>query len=481
MLPQETYFMSVRALGDAIRESRLSPVELTEGFLERCRTIGARLNAFVTLTPDLALRQARQAEAEIKAGKYRGPLHGVPYAVKDLVTVKGYPTTWGAVPYAQQSFDYNATVINRLNDAGAILLGKAAMIELAGGLGYSSGEASLTGPARNPWNPECWTCGSSSGSGAVVAAGLSPWALGSDTRGSILCPSSWCGVSGLRPSFGRVSRYGSMAIAYSMDKLGPMAHSAEDCALVLSVLAGHDPLDHDSISSSSPAFAYQETEPKQDGPLRIGRLTNVYEKSDSGAEKAVDNACEAFEKAGATVESCEFPDGPFEEAAELTILMEAASAFEHLIHSGKCKDLTDPLGKINGYASEQFSVTDYLHVQRVRPMLQRTADAMFDRYSVLISPAEPTAAQPLRAQDLDDPNDPANAKSKKKFHMDRRAPDGVSSLCGLPAISVPCGFSEKRLPYGMQIMGRALNDAVVLRAARLYQTHTDWHLQHPAL
>jgi aspartyl-tRNA(Asn)/glutamyl-tRNA(Gln) amidotransferase subunit A len=478
MPTQDIYFMSVRALGEAIRERRISPVELTEGYLERCRTVGKRLNAFVTLTPELALRQANDAEAEIRAGKYRGPLHGVPYAVKDLVTVKGYPTTWGAVPYARQSFDYNATVIERLNEAGAVLLGKAAMIELAGGLGYSSGTASLTGPARNPWNPECWTCGSSSGSGAIVAAGLAPWALGSDTRGSILCPSSWCGVSGLRPSFGRVSRYGSMAIAYSMDKLGPMARTADDCALVLSMLAGHDPLDHDSISSSAMGFVYRDTEPVQNTPLRIGRLTNVYDKLDPDADKAVDEACRAFEKAGATVESCEFPDGPFEEAAELTILMEAASAFGHLIQSGKCKDLTDSVGQVNGYASEQFSVTDYLHVQRVRPMLQRTADAMFDRYSVLISPAQPTAAQPLRAKD---PDDPTASKEPKKNHLDRRAPDGVSSLCGLPAISVPCGFSKKRLPYGMQIMGRALNDAVVLRAARQYQTQTEWHLQRPSL
>lgn len=479
MIPAETYFMSVKALGDAIREGRLSPVELTEGYLERARTIGKRLNAFVTLTPDLALSQARQAEAEIKAGNYRGPLHGVPYAVKDLVSVKGYPTTWGAVPYAHQSFDYNATVIERLNRAGAVLLGKAAMIELAGGLGYSSGEASLTGPAHNPWNPECWTCGSSSGSGASVAAGLAPWALGSDTRGSILCPSAWCGVSGLRPSFGRVSRYGSMAISYSMDKLGPIAHTAEDCALVLSAIAGHDPLDHDSIPGSASQFKFEDTNPVNSTPLRIGRLTNVYSNTDPALEQAIDEACNAFLKAGATVESCEFPDGPFEEAAELTILMEAASAFEHLIQSGHCQELTDPVGKINGYASEQFSVTDYLHVQRVRPMLQRAADAMFDRYSVLISPAEPTAAQPISAKDPDDFSQPS--KTPRKFHVDRRAPDGVSSLCGLPAISVPCGFSTKRLPYGMQIMGRALNDEVVLRAARLYQAHTNWHLQHPTL
>ncbi len=478
MLTPDTYFMSVSALGDAIRERQISPVELTEGYLERGRTIGGKLNAFVTLTSELALRQARQAEAEISAGKYRGPLHGVPYAVKDLVTVKGYPTTWGAVPYAHQSFDFDATIIERLNEAGAVLIGKAAMIELAGGLGYTSGNASLTGPARNPWNPECWTCGSSSGSGAIVAAGLAPWALGSDTRGSILCPSSWCGVSGLRPSFGRVSRYGSMAIAWSMDKLGPMARTANDCALVLNVIAGHDPLDHDSIASDGPSFQYQDTDPAQGANLRIGRLKSVYDKSDPGAEKALDDACVIFEKAGATVEPCEFPDGPFEEAAELTILMEAASAFEHLIQSGKCKDLTDPQGRVNGYASEQFSAADYLHVQRVRTILQRTADSMFDRYSVLISPAQPTTAQPLNAKD---PDDPTSSKFAKKFQLDRRAPDGVSSLCGLPAISVPCGFSAKQLPYGMQIMGRALNDAVVLRAARLYQSHTKWHEQHPTV
>jgi aspartyl-tRNA(Asn)/glutamyl-tRNA(Gln) amidotransferase subunit A len=470
----EPYFLSIREQGTALRQGHLSAVSLTKAYLERCHTVGSRLNAFVTLTPDLALEQAARADAELKAGKDRGPLHGIPYAAKDLVTVKGFPTTWGAVPYAHQSFDYNATVIERLNQAGAVLIGKAAMIELAGGLGYSSGYASLTGPARNPWNPDCWTCGSSSGSGAVVSAGLASWAIGSDTRGSILCPSSWCGLSGMRPSFGRVSRYGSMAIAYSMDKLGPMARTADDAALALSVLAAHDPLDHDSIPATARPFQYRETDPAQGAPLRIGRMTNVYSEGDPGATKAVDEACRVFEKAGAKVEDFEFPDGPFEEAAELTILIEAASYFGQLIQSGRCKELTDPLGRINGYVSEQFSATDYLHVQRVRVLLQRTADSVFDRYSVVISAAEPTAAQSLKEKDPDD-------EPGKKFQMDRRAPDGVSSLCGLPAISIPCGFSSKRLPYGMQIMGRALDDATVLKAARLFQTHTDWHQQHPSI
>jgi aspartyl-tRNA(Asn)/glutamyl-tRNA(Gln) amidotransferase subunit A len=470
----EPYFLSIREQGTALREGRLTAVSLAQAYLDRSRTVGARLNAFVTLTPDLALEQAARADAELKAGKDRGPLHGIPYAAKDLVAVKGYPTTWGAVPYAHQTFDYNATVIERLNQAGAVLIGKAAMIELAGGLGYTNGYASLTGAAHNPWNPECWTCGSSSGSGAVVAAGLASWAIGSDTRGSILCPSSWCGVSGLRPSFGRVSRYGSMAIAYSMDKLGPMARTAEDCALALSVLAGHDPLDHDSIPAGARPFVYSETDPVQGAPLRIGRLTNVFSNGDAGTAKAVDEACRVFEKAGNTVKDCAFPDGPFEEAAELTILMEAASSFRQLIQSGHCKELTDPLGRINGYVSEQFSAPDYLHVQRVRTILQRTADSVFDHYDVIVSPAEPTAAQPLKKKDPDD-------EPGKKFHMDRRAPDGVSSLCGLPAISVPCGFSPTRLPYGMQIMGRALDDARVLKAARLFQSHTDWHQQHPSI
>jgi aspartyl-tRNA(Asn)/glutamyl-tRNA(Gln) amidotransferase subunit A len=224
MLGEEILYLPISELGRHLRQKSFSPVELAQSYLDRSHQIGPKLNAYVTITSELAIEQARAAEKEIAAGHYRGPLHGIPYALKDLVAVKGYRTTWGARPYVDQTFDYNATIVEKLNAAGAVLIGKAAMIELAGGLGYSNGFAALTGPARNPWNTECWTCGSSSGSGAVVAAGLAPWAIGSDTRGSIICPTSWCGISGMRPSFGRVSRYGAMAIAWTMDKLGPMAH-----------------------------------------------------------------------------------------------------------------------------------------------------------------------------------------------------------------------------------------------------------------
>ena len=204
MISEDVLYLSVRKLGERIHARKLSPVELAEAYLERSRKYGPLLNAYATLTPELAIQQARQAEEEISHGHYRGPLHGIPYAAKDLLAVKGYPTTWGAKPYQDQHFDYNATVINKLNEAGAVLLGKAAMIELAGGLGYRFAAASATGAAKNPWNTNCWTCGSSSGSGAIVASAMAAFAIGTETWGSIVCPSAFCGVSGLRPTFGRV-------------------------------------------------------------------------------------------------------------------------------------------------------------------------------------------------------------------------------------------------------------------------------------
>src|SRR3981189_3440780 len=199
MLNEDILFLSVTELSKRIHAGQLSPVALGETYLDRSRTIGKQLNAYAPLTPDLALKQAHAAEKEIATGKYRGPLHGIPYAAKDLLAVRGYPTTWGARPYANQQFDYDAAVIERLDRAGAILIGKSAMIELAGGMGYRFASASLTGPAKNPWNAACWTCGGSSGSGAIVAAGLAAFAIGTETWGSIICPSAFCAVSGLGP------------------------------------------------------------------------------------------------------------------------------------------------------------------------------------------------------------------------------------------------------------------------------------------
>ena len=471
MVGEDIQFLSVRALGERLRARKLSAVALTESYLERSEKLGPELNAYATITRELALRQARAAEKEISRGYYRGPLHGVPYAAKDLVAVEDYPTTWGARPYARRNFNFNATIINRLNEAGAVLIGKAAMIELAGGLGYSSGDASLTGPCRNPWNTKYWSCGSSSGSGAIVAAAMAPWAIGSDTRGSILCPSAWCGISGMRPSFGRVSRHGAMSIAWTMDKLGPMARSADDCGLVLSVIAGHDPEDHDSLPAGMAEFPYPSSLPSSAKNLRIGRLTNVWRQMDHGLDSSIEAALRVMEKNGAKLSDVEIPDGPYEECAELTILMEAASSFQDLIATGRCAELIDPVGQINGYASSEFSATDYLQVQRVRAVLQKQIDRIFENFDILAAAGESSAASPLSAPPEEDSGGP----------LARREPDGISSLCGLPAISVPCGFNKNDLPFGIQFIGRSLHDHVVIQAGRSFQNHTDWHHQRPRI
>jgi len=471
MIGEDVLYLPIRRLAELLRTRQLSPVELSDSYLARSERIGPALNAYASLTPELARQQARDAEREITKGRYRGPLHGIPYAPKDLLATRGARTTWGARPYAAQRLDEDATVIERLKHAGAIMIGKAAMIELAGGLGYTSGDASLSGPCRNPWNTRYWTCGSSSGSAAIASAALAAFTLGSDTRGSIICPSSHCGITGMRPSFGRVSRYGAMAIAWSMDKIGPMARTADCCGLILSAIAGHDPRDRESLPDPIASFPYQRPLTRA-APLRIGRLTNVFPRADGAIRDASDRALRVMEAHGAIVADAELPDGPFEEAAELVILMEAASSFSDLLRSGRCAELHDPHGQINGYASLEFSSADYLQVQRVRAFLQKSIDALFDRFDVIAAPGEAETpfllSAPPEAEETEGP-------------MDSRQPDAISSLCGLPAVTVPCGFTADNLPLGVQFIGRALNDRAVLEAAHLFQMHTDWHLKQPPI
>src|SRR3974390_672459 len=280
MLKESLLYASVGELAKQIESKQLSPVELTESYLERSEKLGSRLNAYARLTPTVALEQAKIAEKEIRRGHYPGPLPVIPYAAKDLLAVKGIPTTWGAKTYADQVFDYNAAVIEHLKNVGAVMLGKAAMIELAGGMGYTFASASLQGETKNPWNTTCWTCGSSSGSGAIVAAGLAAFALGPETWGSILCQSAFCGVSGLRPTYGRVSRRGAMALSYSMDKIGPMARSAEDCTRIFAAIAGHDPLDRSTLPIDKAAFTFSPAAELKPRALRIGWLTNAWQEKD---------------------------------------------------------------------------------------------------------------------------------------------------------------------------------------------------------
>ncbi len=468
MLDDDVAYLSVRELGDHIRKRSLSPVELTEMYLARSRTIGAQLNAYVTLTPDLALEQARAAEREIAAGQYRGPLHGIPYAAKDLLAVPGYPTTWGARPYAKQKFDFTATVIRKLQDAGAILLGKAAMIELAGGLGYRYASASLTGPARNPWNQRCWTCGSSSGSGAIVAAGLAAFAIGTETWGSIICPSAFCGVSGLRPTFGLVSRHGAMALSYSMDKIGPLARSADDCGLVLSVIAGNDPQDAGTLADAEARFTYGGPVPGKK-PLRIGWVSEQWgKKAPADVAGIVRQAVEILGQNGATVSDVKLPEGPFEAVGGIVVSAEASAAFEKLIESGGVAELADPMGKVGGYVGQQISSSDFLHSMRLRSTLQRKMNELFENFDVLAASSQPIPATPIDMK-LDDES------------LDFSDPlGGIGNLCGLPAISVPCGF-KNNLPIGIQFVGRVLDDATVIAAAHAFQQRTAWHTKHPPI
>jgi aspartyl-tRNA(Asn)/glutamyl-tRNA(Gln) amidotransferase subunit A len=468
MFSDETLFLPASELAKRIQSKALSPVDLTKAYLDRSEKLGPKLNAYARLTPEIALAEAEAADKEIKRGHYRGPLHGIPYAAKDLLSVKGLPTTWGAKPYENQVFDYDATVIEHLRRVGAILIGKAAMIELAGGMNYRFASASLQGPAKNPWNTKCWTCGSSSGSGAIVAAGLAGFAIGTETWGSIVCPAAFCGVSGLRPTYGRVSRYGAMALSYSMDKIGPLARSAEDCAHIFAAIAGHDFKDRGTLGIDKAAFTYSPSMELSAKPLRVGWLTNAWKKLDSHAEKPLQAAERAVRKFFPGTKNATLPEGPFEDAGGLIISVEGVAAFRELIRSGKVAQLADPLGQINGYVSEQLSGADYVRALQVRDILQQKMTAMFDTFDVLVAASQPIAATPLETN----------------LETDLTFPDplgGIGNLCGLPALSVPCGFTDQNLPVGLQFVAKAGNDAAVIRAARIFQQHSDWHRKHPKM
>jgi aspartyl-tRNA(Asn)/glutamyl-tRNA(Gln) amidotransferase subunit A len=465
---EELFYLSVSELAKRIESKKLSPVELTKVYLERSQKLGPRFNAYAQLTAETALEQAKTAEKEIQRGHYRGPLHGIPYAAKDLLATKGVPTTWGAKPYAGQTFDYNATVIEHLNRVGAVMIGKASMIELAGGMGYRFASASLQGEAKNPWDATCWTCGSSSGSGAIVAAGLAAFAIGTETWGSIVCPSAFCGVSGLRPTYGRVSRYGAMALAPSMDKIGPLARSAEDCARVFAAIAGHDPKDRGTLPIDRAAFTYSPSIELHSRALKLGWLTNAWKSLDPSIAKPVDAAARVLRKFFSSVKNAALPVGPWEDAGGIIVAAEGAASFRSLIRSGKVRELRDPLGQIAGYVNEQYSAADYLQALKVREILQNKMEGLFESFDVLVTASQPVPATPL---DL-------NLETGLVF------PDplgAIGNLCGLPALSVPCGFTEKNLPAGLQFIARAGDDMAVLQAARTFQQHTDWHKRHPKL
>jgi len=462
MLGEDVLYLSVAELAPRIRSRQISPVELAESYLARIEKLDSKLKAFVTVTRESALSEARQAEKEIGDGKYRGPLHGVPYAAKDLLATRGVRTTWGARPFESQVFDYDATILQKLRQAGAVLLGKLAMIELAGGLGYTIPGASLTGAARNPWDTGRWTCGSSSGSGAAVAAALVGFALGSETWGSIVCPSSFCGISGIRPTFGRVSRQGAMALSWTMDKLGPMARSAEDCETVLLAISGRDPLDEWSVEEPP----HRPISPAEAKRLKVGFVQLDFEKSgEPEIRAAFEKALSDLRAAGVETQEVKLPALPFEALASVFISAEMASAFEDLFKDGRVRQLADRWAPLASATARAMTAPDYVKAARIRTLCQKEMAEFFSQWDLLLAPGEMMTAFPAEASFEDvEWSDPVGA---------------MGNLCGLPAIAAPCGFGKGGLPASLAIVGGAFEEAKVLALAKLYQQTSDWHRRRP--
>ncbi len=457
-------FRPVRELSEAVRTRQVSPVELAEAFLERLERFGGRYNAVVTVTRQRALVEARRAEGEIAAGGWRGPLHGIPYGAKDLLaTAGGIPTTWGAAPLRGQTFDADATVVHRLGQAGAVLVAKLAMVELAGGMGYRQPNASFTGPGISPWGPDAWSGGSSSGSGSAVAAGLVPFAIGSETWGSILSPAANCGVSGLRPTYGRVSRHGAMALCWTLDKLGPLALTADDCGLVLDAIAGPDP--HDPTAAQR-SFRYDVGE-GVGRRFRFGVIRDVAATAEAAVREAFDRSLDVLRKMG-SVDEVTLADLPYEAITRTILMAEAASAFEDMIESGAIAGLTAPEDRFTAYARDAILAKDYIKALRLRTFVVREADRVLSNFDALVAPGRPAVASPL------DREFRSAARGNVVDVM-----GAIGNAAGLPAIAVPNGITESGLPTSLQFMGRAWEENAVLAAARAWQAMTDYHLHHP--
>jgi len=457
----DVLFKPVRELSEMLRKRQVSPVELTEFYLDRLERIGPRYNAVVTVMRAHAMAQARRAEGEISAGRWRGPLHGIPYGAKDLLATAAAPTTWGAAPYRDQRFDFDATVVRRLEEAGAVLCAKLAMIELAGGMGYRQPTASFTGPCSNPWNTEAWSGGSSSGSGAAVCSGLVPFAIGSETWGSILSPAGFCGLAGLRPTYGRVSRHGAMALCWTLDKLGPLALTADDCGVVLDAIAGPDPSDP---TAADRPYRYEATDRKG---LRFGMLKGVTDGCEPAVVDNFTRALETIRKIG-TVEEVTLPDLPWEHITRIILEVEAASAFEDLVESGGITELTAPEVHHTPYARDAILAKDYVKALRLRRVMAREADRVLSRYDALVAPGRISEA-PVLGKEF---RSPISATAKDIM-------GAVGNGAGLPAVCVPNGLGVRGLPTSIQFMSRAWEENTALAAARAYQSLTDWHTRHP--
>jgi Asp-tRNA(Asn)/Glu-tRNA(Gln) amidotransferase A subunit family amidase len=453
---EDLAFATVPQLSELLRTRRITSTELTKMYLERLKKYGTKLLCVVTLTEDLALKQAAAADAEIKRGKYRGPLHGIPWGAKDLFATKGIKTTWGAEPYRDQVIDYDSTVVERLTEAGAVLVAKLSMGALAQGPRW------FAGVTRNPWQPDeaqTGSSGSSAGPAAATAGGLVGFSIGTETLGSIVSPSSRCGVTGLRPTYGRVSRYGAMGLSWTMDKIGPMCRGVEDCAAVLKAIYGPDGKDitvgdapfnwNPDINISRLRIGYLKTE--FDGPTTPPQ--NEQQRTQAEQRRALyKTALEVLEKAGAKLTPIELPKFS---AGSLRFILsaEAAAAFDDITRDGRVNQLSgqSPNDWPNTFRTSRFiPAVEYLRAQRARTLLMHEMEKLMSQWDVFVSPA-PGSASLL-----------------------------VTNLTGHPAVVLPCGFVND-LPIAIMFTGGVYDEVSPLRVALAYERATKWHTMHPKL
>lgn len=451
---EELAFATVPQLAELIRTRRISSTELTKMYLARLKNYGTKLLCVVTLTEDLALKQAAAADAEIKRGKYRGPLHGIPWGAKDLFATKGIKTTWGAEPYRDQVIDYDSTVVERLNEAGAVLVAKLSMGALAQGGRW------FAGVTRNPWQPEeaqIGSSGSSAGPASATAAGLVGFSIGTETLGSIVSPSSRCGATGLRPTYGRVSRYGAMGLSWTMDKIGPICRGVEDCAAALHAIYGPDGKD---VTVGDAPFNWNPD--TNISTLRIGYLKSEFEPNigGTGAPSAqieqrralYKDALAVLEKAGAKLTPIEMPKIA---AGSLRFILsaEAAAAFDDITRDGRVNQLSgqSPNDWPNTFRTSRFiPAVEYLRAQRARTLLIHEMEKLMSQWDVFVSPA-PGSASLL-----------------------------VTNLTGNPAVVLPCGFVNN-LPIAIMFTGGVYDEVSPLRVALAFERATKWHTMHPKM
>jgi aspartyl-tRNA(Asn)/glutamyl-tRNA(Gln) amidotransferase subunit A len=456
---------TVEQLASQIKAGKLSPVTLTKAYLERIEALDPKVNCFITVTNNLALEQAEKAEQEIKAKKYRGPLHGVPYAVKDLISTKGIRTTWGSRLFVNQVPDYDAAVIEKLRDAGGILLGKLSMTELAGG----PPEAAFNGPVHNPWKLDHWTTGSSTGPAACAAGSFAAFTIGSETTASILGPAGACGAAGLRPTYGRVSRYGVMPLSWTMDKVGPLSRSVVDCATVFQVIHGADPRDPTAVPAP---FAF-DPKAKMTG-RRLGLVKREFDQIPAKAKPAYNNVVKTLKDLGCTIEEVDLPDYPYNIVSRFVWQVEGGTVFESFARKGELQEALINKNKWLGWkAAMLIPAADYMKVLRIRHAIILETAKLYQRFDALIAPRNPAGARLI----VNPPNAPTDEPAAGGGNGNLGT---LGNVAGLPGVSVPCGFTEIGLPMALNFVGAPMTDGKILEIAYAYEQANNWHERRPS-